>query len=515
MNKNSNNTERMTFHHFIEKYKLNRIKSHLLSEEITMDFLFAQSPQQIDIIAQSITSNPIQQMKFKHAVIDIQQAQTKPTLPLKRKNPYSHDDTLNSNPKKRKTNHSSLEETCGICGTTMSLFLIDNHKRHCSTNYNKTDKDEQDADVPETQSYQPASNPSEPTEEERIECEYCECTYDEKSIADHKLYCGSRTDICSGCGGRDTLKHLMQNDALLCLRCTDTRTKQPKIHHNIPPPLPARLFTNEDTMIQAQIRTLELRRLLDDVRHILYDRYVVNYNKSSSLFEEYDAFGYQQKTNGFASNHNGTNNNTNGGKSREELRSEYSDKYKQILHVLNKILRNIQKDPFNAKYHTLKCDNVKLKSLIFGNSACCEWLKLCGFEYMNSNNGYYTIKKVDIGKIRSGLSVLEEVEASFDGRVQMDNEEQKKWESNQAVEKNEHSLFYKSWSCKHCNHLNRRTWKCTNCKKRKHKTPKKARKEVQLSVERWVCRFCKNRTSTNPQTAGVAYFCAPKRVPIA
>eukprot|EP01083_Nonionella_stella_P020920 58017_1 len=484
MNKNPNNSERMTLHHFIEKYKLNRIQSQLVSEEITIDFLLAQSPQQIDVIAQSITSNPIQQMKFKHAVNDIKQAQIKPTLSSKRKNPYSHDDTLNSNSKKRKTDHSSLEETCSICGTTMSLFLIDNHKRHCSTNYNKTGKDEQDADVAETQPSQSASKQSDETEEERIECEYCECTYDVKSIADHKVYCGSRTDICSGCGERDTLKHLMQNKALLCVRCNHTNTQQTKIRNNIPPPLPASLSTNEDT-IQTQIRTLELRRLLEDVRHILYDRYVVNYNKTSSHFEEYDAFGYHQKN----------NNNTNGSKSREELRTEYSDKYKKILHVLNKILRNIQKDPFNAKYHTLKCDNVTLKSLIFGNSACCEWLKLCGFEYMNSNSGYYTMRNVEIEKIRSGLSVLKDVEASFDGRVQMDNEEQKKWESNQVIEKNEHSLFYKSWSCKHCNHLNRKTWKCTNCKKRKHKTPKIVRKEVQLSVERWVCRFCKNRNA--------------------
>merc|ERR1711933_395203 len=69
--------------------------------------------------------------------------------------------------------------------------------------------------------------------------------------------------------------------------------------------------------------------------------------------------------------------NIHQGKSKDELRREYAEIFKTILHLLRKILENVIREPLNKKYRILKCTNDKLKALVFCYSPCCEFLRLC------------------------------------------------------------------------------------------------------------------------------------------
>jgi len=63
---------------FIEQYKLQQIQEKLLSEGITTSFLLSLSSEaEIDEIGKELTSNKIQQKKFKHAVHELQELQKK------------------------------------------------------------------------------------------------------------------------------------------------------------------------------------------------------------------------------------------------------------------------------------------------------------------------------------------------------------------------------------------------------------------------------------------------------
>eukprot|EP01084_Bolivina_argentea_P109611 195929_1 len=63
---------------FIEQYKLQQIKQKLLSEGITTVFLLSLSTEtEIDEIGQELTSNKIQQKKFKYAVQQLQELNEK------------------------------------------------------------------------------------------------------------------------------------------------------------------------------------------------------------------------------------------------------------------------------------------------------------------------------------------------------------------------------------------------------------------------------------------------------
>merc|ERR1719461_575760 len=62
---------------FIQKYKLQKISKDLLDEGITMDFLMAQSEQQLDAIAMELTPRVIQQNKFKFGVKELQKRKTR------------------------------------------------------------------------------------------------------------------------------------------------------------------------------------------------------------------------------------------------------------------------------------------------------------------------------------------------------------------------------------------------------------------------------------------------------
>merc|ERR1712083_1267708 len=60
------------------------------------------------------------------------------------------------------------------------------------------------------------------------------------------------------------------------------------------------------------------------------------------------------------------------------------------------------------------------------------------------------------------------------------------------------AIFFGSWSCKKCNHLNRKSSHCKKCKtKKKHSLikEKKERMNISLSVKRWICGHCGNRNA--------------------
>merc|ERR1712130_1079132 len=80
-----------------------------------------------------------------------------------------------------------------------------------------------------------------------------------------------------------------------------------------------------------------------------------------------------------------------------------------------------------------------------------------------------------MGKI--GVGVLKYVYDSFEQKATKQDYEQNKWELNQAYIKNDKSIFSGSWSCKKCNHLNRKTSICKKCKTKKKHSLIKERKE--------------------------------------
>eukprot|EP01084_Bolivina_argentea_P296451 510588_1 len=526
----STNTETLTFSNFIEKYKLQQIESQLIKEEITINFLLNLSSIELNTITQSLKINQIQQLKFKKAVSTMQQINNQSNTSLnhsninqitttnnnnKRKNhsPNTHINKPNTKKRKIDISNPSNQNQCSICGSKMSSFLIDNHERHCSNNYNKntnennTENNNEDMnDLNESLSPVPTSiNPV------LIECKYCEYACDVKSLNDHELFCGSRTQLCIKCEERDTFKNLMNNKHICNINNTNRNVNTNNTNQN----------ANENVNIShySDINTnafvSKLERQMYNLRNILHDRFVRDYKDVSSNFEQYDAFGiqkmkYSKKKNEFISNirsYNSSNDNCNEsrskyeingneyGKSKDELRKEYSEKYKKILNLLIKILENIRNEPTETRYRKLKCNNNKLKEMIFSYSPCCEFLLLCNFEYIHDS--YYEMSDINMNKIQIGLNVLNKVENVFDNMFKKENKEQQKWESIQAIEQNKNSPFVGSWSCKGCNHLNKKTaLKCSQCKKRKVKIKKnvKTKPLVNLSVEKWICQ-CGNRNS--------------------
>jgi len=187
------------------------------------------------------------------------------------------------------------------------------------------------------------------------------------------------------------------------------------------------------------------------------------------------------------------------GKSKDDLRKEYNEKFKVILALLRKILENVIAEPLNKKYRILKCANKKLRTLIFCYSPCCDFLKLCGFAYAEQESCY---KLIDANNalLNVGVGVLSYVQSAFESKAVQQNYEQDEWEKNQAYIKNDKSLFFGSWSCKKCNHLNRRSSHCKKCKTKKKHSLVKERKEKErmgamLSVGRWICGLCGNRNA--------------------
>jgi len=116
----------------------------------------------------------------------------------------------------------------------MSVFLIDNHRRHCSRNQSKEEADDDLSGGIESEQkerseysernesphhnahYQPPPNhsaidlSSSLLSEQMTECKFCEIHEATTDIEEHEMYCGSRTDLCPQCGQRDTVKNLVE-----------------------------------------------------------------------------------------------------------------------------------------------------------------------------------------------------------------------------------------------------------------------------------------------------------------
>eukprot|EP01083_Nonionella_stella_P027708 76292_1 len=132
-----------------------------------------------------------------------------------------HNSNHNNSVVQAQTPHNKVNkhtEVCPTCGRSISVFLIDNHKRHCIINHNNSDdnnetKEEDHSTMPPSISMSPSPSPGltpQKSYNELIACKYCDYECNEQTIADHELYCASRTDLCNTCGARDTILNLTE-----------------------------------------------------------------------------------------------------------------------------------------------------------------------------------------------------------------------------------------------------------------------------------------------------------------
>merc|ERR1719242_1251818 len=104
----------------------------------------------------------------------------------------------------------------------------------------------------------------------------------------------------------------------------------------------------------------------------------------------------------------------------------------------------------NRKYRVLKCSNPKLAELLFPFSPCCEFLKLCGFEYFDRdfnalktpNAACYRMKVADAAKLQVAMGVIKYVQTAFENQEKVENHNQEQWERKQAYVENEKSLLH-------------------------------------------------------------------------
>mmetsp|Transcript_30805 Transcript_30805/g.25987 ORF Transcript_30805/g.25987 Transcript_30805/m.25987 type:complete len:116 (+) Transcript_30805:677-1024(+) len=66
--------------------------------------------------------------------------------------------------------------------------------------------------------------------------------------------------------------------------------------------------------------------------------------------------------------------------------SRDGEKLITCLNTLTTILKNLQKDPSNEKFRTLKIDNQKIKERIVDMAGASMFLKGAGFEVINEKN---------------------------------------------------------------------------------------------------------------------------------
>ena len=116
----------------------------------------------------------------------------------------------------------SHENQCSQCGASISAFMMENHKRHCQNFLDDEDSEEEengggfDNMVPKEEALsiedaQMSDLESAEDYESEVECEFCQIGHSKAEIAEHRGYCGSRTDTCSKCGKRDTLRNFELN----------------------------------------------------------------------------------------------------------------------------------------------------------------------------------------------------------------------------------------------------------------------------------------------------------------
>jgi len=89
--------------------------------------------------------------------------------------------------------------------------------------------------------------------------------------------------------------------------------------------------------------------------------------------------------------------------------SRDGDKLMNCLNTLNNILKNLEKDPSNEKFRTLKLDNQKVKERIVDMAGATMFLKGCGFEVDNEKNIMFAEEKKITKEIASsGMKAISE-----------------------------------------------------------------------------------------------------------
>lgn len=421
---------------------------------------------------------------------------------------------------------------CPHCGAMISSFMIENHLRHClkQKQLGKEEAEKISIQNGDENNGDNANGEEEVQDEDtmmaemavieehiEVQCEFCEIAFNISLIEEHSVYCGSRTDLCAQCGQRDTLKRFkyLQHQ---CYPTNHSNSSSPSSDGQSTGDIS---FRNTSLDIRDQAHSVwisSFERQLFDLQKLLHDRFVVDYTNTAVHFQQFDHFGnaqdskYRKRSNQQISSirtlnaSNGSTKMSNesrskyerserGGKSKEELRREYDLKLKSILNVMLKIIGNIVENPGNGKYRVLKCNNHKLTTLLFNYSPCCEFLKLCDFEYVEGtapSESCYRLKVGDAAKLKVAMGVIKYVQSAFERQEKREEFVQEQWESKVAYTADG------AWSCKKCNHLNRKTSICRKCKYKKKHCPRKEKRkrmEVPLSVKRWICGECGNRNA--------------------
>lgn len=89
--------------------------------------------------------------------------------------------------------------------------------------------------------------------------------------------------------------------------------------------------------------------------------------------------------------------------------SRDGDKLMNCLNTLNNILKNLEKDPSNEKFRTLKLDNQKVKERIVDMAGATVFLKGCGFEVDNEKNIMFAAEsKITKEIASSGMKAISE-----------------------------------------------------------------------------------------------------------
>ena len=184
-----------------------------------------------------------------------------------------------------KANESPTTNTCACshCGVRMSPFLIANHERHCS----KQLRDGEEKAEAEAEPAQDAAMVVAEIEEHIcVKCEFCEIDFNLALIDEHTAYCGSRTDQCPACHGRDTLLRFKLN----MHQCHATRRTLPAIpQQQQPPKVTHSALDMGNAANSSWISSFE--RHLYALQKLLHDRFIVDYDKAAVHFERFDHFG--------------------------------------------------------------------------------------------------------------------------------------------------------------------------------------------------------------------------------
>lgn len=364
---------------------------------------------------------------------------------------------------------STSSNRCTFCGAAISVFMLENHQRHCGKqrrleqeqvdwSHEVNVKNEPNDNEQETAMTSPVlqHDPNTDIISTEVQCEFCEMEYNATSIKEHRLYCGSRTDVCTQCGDRDTLLNLQSHTH----RCKESDDITNKPMSNVPV-----RYESYDATISS------MERQLYSLERTLCPHLATNQNNISILNQS-----------------NGRNGSTNS----DVIRTQNVQKFKAILDLMEKILCGLQREKTRSR--PLSCSHPKIRDLICCYSPCAEFLTLCGFVFVSrggkSGDDVYLWTNGDVQISDIALNVVGRKRKEFEEKVGNYREWQSQWERKQAFTKKGR------WCCKKCDHLNnKKHWKCLHCKT-KRKVSRHSQKRTFQSmnaVESWVCAMCKYR----------------------